>query len=557
MKASARILALLLAVLMLVAVFAGCNKPAEDPSSSEVQSSSSVEPSSSSVEPSSSSVEPASSSVVEPSSSVEPASSSETPVVTKDPKATATKAPKATATKAPAKKYAAEPKVDLGGFKLRIRSKYLSAAAAPSDSASAKTKAVAKQIDDAKKALNFDVIATVCSTDYADYATVKQAIQAGNKNIGHIYETTMPLALAGYASKYFIDLRTIDAEKTGFDIDDPDRFWQGKTKACALDGAQFGVCMIGNDESSIGKVFMGIHFMFNKAITEKHGYSAASIYKMVRDYKWTLDAAEKIINACYEADSNGDGKAEVYGLLSYDRQHKYYLNLNKDTTVTKVNGQYKFTANSKNIMVVFEWLQRMYQTNKVAAPMGASAVREAFMNGQGAFLQCAGGYIVEKQMLAKLDYFQANIGIIPSPVGPAQIALKKYANSCSNSNCFVIPAINTGADREKAATALAAIALRVNSVDDYKKNLYDMGVLRNKDDIDMAENYLWNCVVTDPGYVTEITGTSGVDPLSCMVGRVTGFASSNPGTTLTASESVAYYENIVNKQLKEIYKITK
>ena len=556
MKLTNRYLSLLLAVIMMISVFAGCaDVPASsaDPSSSESASSepASSEPASSepaSSEPASS--EPTSSEPVEPSSSVvEPDVKDPTKAPTqaaKDPTKAPTKAPTQAPTVAPTKaadKYAAEPDVDLGGFVLRVRSEGFSILVG--DGGDKHTVELRKSVDELTKKMNFSIVATANSGNYQDYNTVKKAIQAGSKTIGHFIYTNVPLGMAGYASGYYRDLREIDAETTGFDLDDPDRFWQAITNIATLDGKQFGLALC-SPSLEVTEVENGTYFMFNKNLTAKAGYDAASIYKLVRDYKWTLDEATKIMEACYIPDANGDGKPEVYGLVSYQRQNKRYLQLDGGRTAAKVNGKYVFTAANDSVLGVMNWIKDVYVTKKIAATVGSSDVRGYVIDGKTAFSQAAGDYLMRSDLLKRVDEFNANCGIVPAPVGNNQIKKKQYVNVVGG-DIYVMPITVRGEEMNKAATAFAAIAKRLTDVDAQLETVKELGILQNKDDEDMYQNYILTSFISDPGLVTEIIGNSNIDPMALMVNAIAG-GSKEP------TAAIQQYEGYITSTLNSIYR---
>ena len=526
MKSYARILALLLAVIMMVSVFAGCaDTPASstDPSSSEPASSepASSEPASSepaSSEPASSepaSSEPATSEPVEPSTSVvEPDVKDPTqpPKVTESVRATAT----------PTKKVEAEKVVDLGGFTLRIRSTTMKTFL-DNKSPDKYDKDIQDRINAVAKKYNFKIVTTNCVNEAAfeDHEAILKAVQSGSKTIGHFVVTSVPLGLAGYVQGIYQDLNKID-KSTGFDAKDSTRFWQDMSAAATHEGAQYGVAIISGSQN-LTPGGNGIFWMFNRNVVKQGGYSAEALYKLVREYKWTLDEATKVMEACYVPDANGDGAPEVWGLVSYKRQHKYYIQLDGGSTVRKVNGKYTYTASDDNVMSVLNWLQEVYVTKKIAnGGLGASAARETVRDGKTAFLQCAHNYITQKQYIgANEAAYVANVGILPSPVGSNQIKKKVYINPTTNSKVFSMPATIKGDEKTKAATAFAAMCKAVNSVEENVQRMINEKRLNDADMIDMYKNYLIKNADGDLGYISETVGTSGVEPISVMVLDVT------------------------------------
>ena len=556
MKSYARILALLLAVIMMVSVFAGCN---DVPASSTDPSSSSVEPSSSepaSSEPASSepaSSEPASSEPAssEPASS-EPASSEpaepSTSVVepdVKDPTKAPTKAPTQAPTKAPTQAANDDKVVDLKGFNLRLRSEGFYAVLNMKNP-DKYNKVAIDRINEVTKEYNFKITVTNNNANYQDYNTVVKAIQSGSKTIGHFITTSVPLGLAGCAAGYFQDLNSID-KSTGFVASDESRFWQSMTKTAVYEGKQYGVALL-SGSAELTEAAAGVFWLFNKNVLQKGGYSSADVYKLVREYKWTLDEATKIMEACYVPDANGDGEPEVYGLMSYKRQNKYYIQLDGGQTVSKVNGKYVFSATNDNVMSVMNWLKDVYVTKKLAVTTGSSTIRNYVRDGKTVFTQGAPDYLTRGEFSGNyLAAYQANVGIVPSPVGNNQIKKKVYINPTANADIYVMPTLVKGEEKTNAAIAFAALAKAVNNVEDCMQMMQDKGAVYGADNLDMYKNYIMKNACADFGYITEIVGNSDADPISAMVLAITG-GSKEPAA------AIQHYEGQIVSVINKIFR---
>ncbi|MBQ3095561.1 MAG: leucine-rich repeat protein [Clostridia bacterium] len=366
------------------------------------------------------------------------------------------------------------------------------------------------------------------------------AIQSGFNSMGHFVCVAAPLGIAGTAAGYFQDLSIID-KSTGFDVKDPDCFWQAMTKQLVFEGKHYGVALIAGS-MSFQTWNDGTYWAFNKNVLKKNGYSAEMVYKLVRDYEWTFDAATKIMEACYE-DENEDGTPEVYGLCSYQAYTKYNLQLDGAQTVRKSNGMYSFDTENANMLSVFNWLKELYVTKKIAAILGSSAVRRNVRDGKTAFAQFSREYITRSEFAGdNLATFQENVGIIPSPVGNNQIKKKAYVNAYDDAEVYVMPSTITGEERNKAATAFAAVAKEINSIEDRVATLQDYGLLYDADMVDMYQNYILNGYSIDPGFVTGTDGNSQQDPMTQMLLRVTSGAK-------TPEEAIADWSDSINHLL--------
>lgn len=557
MKSYARLLALTLAVLMVVTVFAGCAPADEDTDPSTSDPSTSVtDPSTtdpSTTDPSVTDPSVTDPSVTDPSVTDPELTPGATatpeptlpPGVTATPKPTATKKPtaKPTATTKPGTSYAAEPKANLGGFKLLVKSDYFGVLLAKG--ADEYTNELVDRLKEVQTRMNFTLVNSKVEGDYLSYNSLKKAVLAGDKNIGYFYRTTLPLAMAAMAGGYVVDLSTISKTATGFDYTDPDRFYVPITKLANLDGKQYGVAFM-TQSANFTPQSSGIYYWFAKDVLSKNGITAASVYKLVREYKWTWAECQAIMEKCYEPDSDGNGEPEVWGCLSYTRQHKYWLNTNNSFVISKVNGKYVYTGNSANTVAALEWVRSMFLDKKLHLATGSGNLRTYVTNGKTAFIQAAPDYITRTDF--DISKYKAKVGLLPAPIGPEQAKLKKYFNPCSNAAVYVMPATCTGDNRVKAATAFAAIGKSLNDIDEMVTYLQEKSLLNTSDDKDMLLNYIIKPLGFDVGYITEIFGTSNMDPVAVMVNS--DVLSGNK----TAKSALDGFESACNGYIKSILK---
>jgi len=417
--------------------------------------------------------------------------------------------------------------VDLGGFTLRILSESFYDLLDPNNTRTQNQydQELKERIESVMEAYNFelDVMKDFGGGSHMSGSLLNNAISSGFNTMGHFICVATPLGISGVAAGYFQDLSTID-KSTGFDVKDPDRFWQAMTKQLVFEGKHYGVALIGGS-AYFQNYNDGTYWAFNKNVLQKNGYSAETVYKLVRDYEWTFDAATRIIDACYEPDSDSDTDTDpdVYGLCSYGSYAKHYLQADGALTVRKSNGLYSFDATNASLLSVLDWIEDMYVTKKTAARLGSGSVRNFVRDGRTAFAQFSRDYMIRSEVYGtpeKLAAFQANVGIVPSPVGNNQIKKKAYINAYDDTEIYVMPSTVTGEERTKAATAFAAIAKAINSVEEHVKVLQDYGLLYDADMVDMYQNYILNGYVVDPGFVTGNDGNGDQDHMVLMVASV-------------------------------------
>ena len=110
-----------------------------------------------------------------------------------------------------------------------------------------------------------------------------------------------------------------------------------------------------------------------------------------------------------------------------------------------------------------------------------------------------------------------------------------------------MPITVRGEEMTKAATAFAAIAKRLTDVDAQLKTVKELGILQNKDDEDMYQNYMLKTFISDPGLVTEIIGNSNIDPMSLMANSITD-GSKEPAA------AIKQFEGYITSTLNSIYR---
>ena len=110
-----------------------------------------------------------------------------------------------------------------------------------------------------------------------------------------------------------------------------------------------------------------------------------------------------------------------------------------------------------------------------------------------------------------------------------------------------MPVTVRGEEMNKAATAFAAVAKRLTDVDAQLETVKELGILKNKDDEDMYQNYILTTFISDPGLVTEIIGNSNIDPMALMVNAIAD-GSKEPAA------AIKQYEGYIVSTINSIYR---
>ena len=335
---------------------------------------------------------------------------------------------------------------------------------------------------------NFKVETTLDAVTYSAYSKIKKDYLAGGVAGAHFYATKLPYAFSGGLQDFFVDLSELDTAETGFDIDDPDRFWQAVTSQAVIDGKQVGVGLI-SGSMEVTEMNHGNIWAFNKNVVEKAGYSAATIYKLVRDYKWSLEEAAKIMNAGYVADQNQDGSPEVYGLTFYNNCLSHVSYLGGGQMVEKVGNTYKAVKTNTGITAVMDWLKTLLKDGLVWRT-GSGNVRRAVLEGKTVFSSFGYDYLYRSDITEDMSQYEKNVCIVPAPVSETLLKEKRYYAAMQDTVVYAMPIGFDKTEKTKAATAFAAIAEAINDYEAYVDYNIASGQLYDSDQVDMFKNYI-------------------------------------------------------------------
>jgi len=238
----------------------------------------------------------------------------------------------------------------------------------------------------------------------------------------------------------------------GIDLSDTNKWLPSSIKNGVYNGKKYGIQFIKPAEARFC-------VMFNKTLLEKEGIKADTLYKLVKDKKWTWDKMREFALKVTK-DNNSDGINDNWGILGkYDYIANAILPSFGGRLIAKnKDGKYVYNLNSASSLAALNYYDKLVNTDKCvwvadqllagAAPNEQTYVQK-FNAGNGAFL------IWESWVLNQYTALNANFeyGILPLPLGGSQ---KNYVTPAHNEKTFCVTSTNK--DLDKAVVVINALA---------------------------------------------------------------------------------------------------
>ena len=410
-----RLLALVLAVLMLVpAVLSGCTSN-DEPSNTTVTT-------------------PSDSDATDPST--DPSNTSDTDV-TDDPN-----------------------KIDLDGYEFVMNvSGYggLKSVLGEGDSATAEFDEVQEIYAQIESDLNCVIIAD--DTYDKETSTLLAAAVGGVKLQDFIcvrQNVWIPLAMMGGIRP----LETmIDA---GLDLYNENNFNQIYTLMSTIKGHVYALDMTGKYDD----VALGHFYAFNKELCEGAGYPAETLFQAVRDGEWDYDMMLEIARKISK-DTDGDGVNDIWGVALDCDGNEAWTNGTGHGPIVFDEAQDKWVSNVMDPQLI-PALQFMYEISQndvqtpVAGGIGRGDRRTLFYQGKCGFAGLYGGNFGDDG----LGSMEAPFGLLPMPKGPNA---ENYTMNMVDLDTFVCQSANQ--DWEKSAKIINAIGAAVTDFDAYRERI--------------------------------------------------------------------------------------
>lgn len=291
----------------------------------------------------------------------------------------------------------------------------------------------------------------------------------------------IPLAAMG-------GIRALDSSEmlsAGFDLYNNDVYNQIYTQMTKINGHVYGFDLSGKFDN----VAMGHFYGFNKRIIESAGYSADDIYNAVRNGTWTYEYFLEIAHACV-VDVDGDGLAypvnqDVWGIALDGDGNEAWTNGTGPIFFDEATGKYMNNLSDPQFIKAMEFMSKVNGEGDLMYPEAHGSTpqrgdrREIFYSGHAGFAGLYGGNVNDSGTGTMEDDF----GIVPFPKGPDADG---YVINMVDLDSNVILVSNR--DYEKTALIFNAIGARVTDFDAYKELVLE-SFRGDEDAVDVLFNY--------------------------------------------------------------------
>ncbi|MBQ5974062.1 MAG: extracellular solute-binding protein [Oscillospiraceae bacterium] len=283
-------------------------------------------------------------------------------------------------------------------------------------------------------------------------------------------EVWLPAAKGGY-------ILPVDGEalvNAGLDYSDPTRWYQTTTTDIRVFDHYWGVDIASKHTS----VQTGYFVMFNHDRVEAAGVS--DIYQAVRDKQWTwemyLDIARKTTK-----DEDGDGLNDYWGTCATAWGNEAISNganyVGQDET-----GRWVFTMNTPAGIEALQFLYDMNYGSGTRHDESSRVCRQEFLDGFGTFNWADVSDIDEDT-----DWLRSGnhpFGCVPMPLGPKATG---YVSAHDHLTLFMIQSTND--NLERTVDVMNRWALAVNDPENYL-DVLDRGCCNRDEDKEMLKDYV-------------------------------------------------------------------
>lgn len=269
---------------------------------------------------------------------------------------------------------------------------------------------------------------------------------------------------------YFLNgLHTMNSDEllgAGLDLYNEETYNQFFTGLCKINGDILGVDMSGK----FVNFDFGHTYVFNKRLVEAAGYSSDQLFQDCFDGNWTYDKFFEIAGKI-SADLDGDAKNDIWGIVLDADGNEIWSNgvgpIKLTETAATANlddpqliKAYEFMRgiNAENLMPL------LVAKNPSDITPGRGARRTMFYEGKGGFCSLYGGNFGPDTTGTMVDPF----GVLPIPKGPDT---DHYMMNMVDSECFIM--LRTNADYEKAVPIMNALGAFLTSEEDYESMLLE------------------------------------------------------------------------------------
>ncbi len=413
-----RLLALLLALVMVAAMFAACNG-------------------------------------TEPETTTTAATTTE--ATTTEATTTEATTTEATTTEATTTEATTTEDVGLDGYEFSIGNNGF--AGYVNDPSTEKGAEFAKIVEDIEDKLNCTMtFVAPGSTDNMD--AIFQLVSAGDYgyDIFRVRQSSwIPCAVNGYT--WALDEL---ADQFGLDIYNEDMCNQVYLKMSEMNGHYWAIDFTGKfDDTSLGHFYA-----FNSTLVDKAGTPAADLYQAIRDFKWDYDMFLDIAGKITE-DTDGDGSNDIWGVALDTDGNEAWSN-GTGPIIQNADGKWVANLQDPNVLESLEFMYKLsgieYEYPVYGDTVGRGDRRSMFYAGECGFAGLYGGNIDEGGT-GSITGFQ--VGIAPIPHGP------NATNYCMNVvDCDWHIMLKTHKNPAAACAVINEFGKAVCNWEDYIDQLY-------------------------------------------------------------------------------------
>ena len=494
MKRNCRILALVLALVMTVSLFAACGG-SEDPATTTTAAT---------------------------TTAATTTAATSTDATTTEATTTEATTTEATTTEA----TTTEPALDLAGYEFSIAD---GGDFFPAMDENGNYKTVIEEtLADELLALEEELGITIVETSLPDGNTTEVLIAAAMGSVKYadlIYKSQDDMWPVARVS----GLTPMDDEKlvaAGLDATDSTRWYQPVQEWTYLFDHLWGLTVA----SEYVVPSTGFFVCFNKDLCASVGYD--DMYQLVRDGGWTWEVYRQIARETTK-DTDGDGTNDIWGTGATAWGGESVCN--GVQYIGEVDGKWQCTIDSEAGVEALQFLVDMNYADQTRWDVGSGECRQAFANGTITFNWADMGHINGPG--SALFDSNHDYGILPMPMGPRAT---EYASMTDTCRALWMQASNM--DYEKTVAIMNEWALIVNDEEGFL-SLLDDGRCRTEEDKEMLVNYVLPCYSLNLGCMSEEIWDL-VD--SGIISGVSYYG-------MTPQQAIESYRDLINAALDEFF----
>lgn len=324
---------------------------------------------------------------------------------------------------------------------------------------------------------------------YNDNDHIIQSVMSETKHCDFVrlrHNKWIPLAVGNY-------IRPLDGEEmlaAGLDINDNECFYQHYTHLSdfVINGEMhtWGLDVSGKYD----RFAFGHTYAFNKNLLANAGYKTEDVFKLVYDKKWTYDKFMEIAKAVTK-DEDNDGEPEIWGVALDCSGSEAWTNGTGPVVFDETTKKWMANTTDTKFIKAIEFMASLY-SEKVCPPKGVEGAlsngdrRTMFYSGKAGFAGLFGPQFGDDGKPNGTAHMDADNrpGLLPMPMGPD---VNEYKMNFVDVDLFVMP---TFKNWESGAFIMAKIADAVHDDEEYFEYLRWDALLGCEDSFKVLTEYL-------------------------------------------------------------------